>query len=164
MPLRLSALALTVLLVGTACSADAPKVTEEGKQQALGGLTDLSASAGITLTENEASCAFDRLGQEEADMLASGGALDDVMLPTAAEGIIACVGSELIAEALLATQAPAATADELTCAAKKIDDELVIRLVLSTLEQSPVSRPAVELAVASSLAQCLSPENLLNQG
>ncbi len=70
----------------------------------------------------------------------------------------------MIAASILSGQAPSATEEELDCAAARIDDSLVASLVSSSLEQGQISRPAVELAVATSLAFCLSPEHLLDQG
>ncbi len=161
---RHGALLVALAVLATACSGGPPDLTEDARSTALVQLDELGTKAGLTFAEGDAECALDRLSQSDADQIAAGERPIEDSLTRVAEAVVDCVGVDVIAASVLAGQAPRATEEELDCAASRIDDELVVRLITSSLEQEEVSRPAVELAVATSLAFCLSPEHLLDQG
>ena len=161
---RYGALLVALAVLAAACSGGPPDLTEDARQTALVQLNELGTEAGLTFAAGDADCALDRLSQSDADQMAAGQRPIEDSLSRVSEAVVDCVGVDVIAASVLAGQAPRATEEELDCAADRIDDELVVRLITSSLEQEEVSRPAVELAVATSLAFCLSPEHLLDQG
>ncbi len=150
--------------LAAACSSGPPNLNEDARATALVQISSLGSEAGLTLVEGDAECSLDKLSQPDADLMAASQLPVDDSLDAVAMAIVDCVGVDVIAASVLAGQAPSASQDELDCAASRIDDELVVKLISSSLEQEQVSRPAVELAVATSLAFCLSPEHLLDQG
>ncbi len=125
------------------------------------------AAAGVGLDEPALDCTVDEL---DDDLLATLGGGDELPIEVAdalARAATDCAGPDVIAEASLGVISGGASADSLTCAADVFDPDLVVALLRGNL--TGVSGDAdqarlVELEVAVSLGECLTPDELAALG
>lgn len=125
------------------------------------------AAAGVGLDEAALDCTVAAL---DDDLLATLGGGDELSIEVAdalARAATDCAGPDAVAEASLGVISGGASADSLACAADVFDPDLVVALLRGNL--TGVSGDAdqarlVELEVAVSLGECLTPDELAALG
>lgn len=122
----------------------------------------------LVLSEDDAECAARRLDELEALALEAAVGVDQGLPPdvarVAADAIIECAGTQVIARSALAPFIGGASEASQRCAGERLDQALLAELVAGQLADDPLPRAEVELAVVTSVSLCLSPEELRGRG
>ncbi len=160
-----------MLLAG--CAGDG-ELEAELRPDAIAAVRAVAGSTGLSLSEIDAGCAADALGTEQAtDLVDQGDAVAPVLVAAVLDEVIECVGPETIARSAIAPQAPGAAEESIECAAERFDEDLLVTLLAGSGAAAPGDgddRAAddlgvqLELELATVLASCLSPEELLDLG
>lgn len=151
----LAFLLAVALLVG--CSSE-EGLSAEDRLQAAVLVDERAALAMIELSEEDRSCAVDRLSPDDLEELEG----EQPDLTTAAEAVVDCVGEDLIAASVLRSQAGAAAPASLDCAVGELGLQFVIELVAGAMAEEPPQVQA-EIEVARALGVCLELDELLQQ-
>ncbi len=124
-----------------------------------------AALTGVELSDIDATCAADRLGDESAQALIDAGdSPTNEQVAGVIDEAIACVGATQIGVSAIAPQAPSASPESIACAAEEFDSDLLVGLLTGSDEGDPTFGPRLELELAAALATCLSPDELLDLG
>lgn len=146
---------VAVALVG--CTPD-ERLGADDRTRAAALVDERAALAMIELSDEDRSCAVDRLSPEDLDELEG----EQPDLTTAAKAVVECVGEDLIAASVLRSQAGAAGPASLDCAVEELDPQFVIDLVAGAMADEPPQVQA-EIEVARALGVCLELDELLEQ-
>jgi hypothetical protein len=144
-------------LAAAGCSAD-EDLGPEQRADAEAIIDQRAAVAMIELSDDDRSCAVDRLGPADLEGLQR----DRPDLSAAAEAVVECVGPELIGASVLRSQVGSAEPASLDCAVRELDRRFVVELVTGAMADEPPQVRA-ELEVARALSVCLELDELLRQ-
>ncbi len=151
-----------------ACAGEASRLSEELVEPISVLVSEQAKAAGVELTPADAECAARRLRDDEAVALTDAMAADlpaDATLATQlATAILDCVDPDLLARSALAPFTVGVGEDSVSCTADELDDELIGAMIAANLQGVPMPSAQVELQVATALALCLEPAELLNRG
>ncbi len=153
-------------LVG--CGGEESRLSEELVAPISVLVAEQASSAGVDLGPADAECAARRLGDDEAvaltDAMAADLAVDADLATRLAAAILDCVDSDLLARSALAPFTSGVGEASVACTADELDDELLGAMIAANLRGVPMPSAQVELQVATALALCLEPDELLNRG
>ena len=158
MPRRLLiGFAASWLLVG--CSSD--RLSEELVETTTARIAGHTGAADVQLSVEDVECAARHLDDEEAR------SMEEEPLGTAAASVLStaiidCVGVDALAGSALAPLVESASETSLACATERLGDGIV-DLLADRLTGEDAPRAELELRVATALALCLEPDELLNQ-
>ena len=110
--------------------------------------------ASIDLSEDDLQCVVDRMSPEDLDLASSG------QFGTIADHVVSCVGSDLIGQSILRSQADEIGAESLACAVAELDRRFVVDLVAGAMS-GDVESARSEIEVARVLSTCLTLDELL---
>jgi hypothetical protein len=143
------------MLVG--CSSN-DRLGEAERIEAAAIVDRRAALAMIELSDDDRSCALDRLSPEDLEEMQR----DPPELASAAEAVVDCVGRELIGESVLRSQAGAVDPASVECAVDELDRRFVVELVAGSMAEKPPQVRA-EIEVARALGVCLELDELLRR-
>ncbi len=151
-------------LVATACGGASP-LADDVRPDAVASVRFVAASTGIELSDLDAACAADSLGDESARTLVDAGdEPSQAHVALVLDEVIDCVGARQIAISAITPQVPTASEESIACAANEFDHDLLVSLLTGGDQGDPTLGPRLELELAGALATCLSPEELLDLG
>ncbi len=152
---------VALCVVVTACSSS-NQLAEEQRLEAISALRELASGPGIELSDEDAACVADGLGEESAQTLIdAGGAVQDELVASVVDGIVTCIQGEELAATAMRPQAPNASEESIRCAAAELDADLFSELILNRFVPQSSIGPRLELEIGVVLATCLTPEELL---
>lgn len=152
-------LGFSALLLG-GCSDDVA-LPEADLDEARRLVDDRAEAASIDLSEEDLTCAVERLTPADLEGLRGAAEQPDVeAVRGAAEAVVDCVGVDLIGASVLRSQAGAVSESSLECAVDELDRRFVVDLVAGSMVGS-TPRVRAELEVARVLSICLELDELL---
>ncbi len=156
---------LTVALTLAACSGSelSAELVPETSQVVLA----RSERVGVVLSEDDGECVARSLDDDSASQLIAldpDDGLDEMAAEGVVDGVVSCVGSFELARSSLSQFGEGASEESLGCAADRLDEGLVRRLLVSLYTETGTPPAEVELALVSALSFCLEPTELLNRG
>ena len=159
---------LAAMLGPVACSDDADRLSEELVEPISVLVSEQATSAGVELTPVDAECTARRLQDDQAvaltDAMAADQPVDATLATQLATAILDCVDPDLLARTALVPFTGGVGEDSVACTVEELDDELIGAMIAANLQGVPMPSAQVELQVATALALCLEPTELLNRG
>lgn len=161
---RVVPVALAALCLAAGCTGGAPEVAPVDRDA----VTARLATVGVSLTTADVDCTVGELERSELDDLADAEAdLSFAAADRLATAVTDCSGADTIALASLTAIGGGASEASIECAADAFDGDLVVDLLRGRLTgetEAPNRARLVELEIAVSLGECLTPAELAGLG